>query len=1146
MKRLMSPHFAVTVHLILFCVLSQAQVNRPMAFDTYRAENGLVANWVESLAQDSEGNMWMGTSEGLSRFDGYSFKNYFRDPTDSTSLRADKILNIATDKTGNVWILTDDGMNLYNPIGDNFLRVEALDSILAVHGNTSTTESQALHTAANGSLYIGGKDGLIHFDPKYGTVQCYQSDSLETDQLPHGGINDLAEDSKGRIFVATEGHGIRILAPSTGKFSKLEDTAQLPLGTDSKFIRQIYITRGDVLWVGTGNNESMFRILETEIPSDSISALIWKLNLSSGESTQFKYLPKTQGDLLARLSGITETIDGTIWITRLSGGRPNLGRYIPENGSFQYYGHKPFDPSSLAWNYTSALITDRNGDIWVGTSRGVSKSNEFKGQFNRFSRIPSEPFNLENLFYTPLEIAQDQFLLLNDGGNSALSWNRSTGENEIIRFSSFRVASVLDTVFTKSIWSRSGYNSLGRCDYGTLAENSYSNPNAPDGWLINQIETLSPDTLLLTTSHGFWHFCVSTEKFSAINLEPGKVELDDYAFAKMVRLSDGSVYALKTTQNSQNTLGDRKVNNEINLYKIDLVNRKVLSHHRHILSNGTTVFGGSAVFFKDSKGLIWNVGTNMMIRFDPKLEQFIEFKSEPAYNGKMIVSAFEDNDGLIWFNSEEHISRLNPETREIQSIQKSDGLATFRMNLLSSTLTRRGEVLFAGVGGLTYFDPKTFKVPTEVPNILISGFEAAKQKLDYRNTADSPIKISSDDNSIDIEYKSITFRNAELTTYSHILEGWQKKWQESGTRRFVQFTNLPTGTYTFKVKATNSNGFESGETAQVQFTILPPWWLTWWAYLLYAIGFSLLLFAFIGWLRKRAATRERELNQERELAQAKEIEKAYHNLELAHSELKSTQAQLVQQEKLASLGQLTAGIAHEIKNPLNFVNNFSELNIEMVDEAMEELASLPAEKADPIKELLTDVKLNLEKILQHGTRADGIVTSMLQHSRGGTGKKEPTNLNALLGEFVNLAFHGMRASKNPINVKLDFDLDENLGQVNLVGEDFSRVVLNIANNAFDAMREKTKTDPEYKAVLTVSSKRSGDGIKISIADNGPGVPEDIKEKILQPFFTTKKGTDGTGLGLSITHDIIKAHGGELAIENEAEAGAAFIIKIPIT
>ncbi len=272
-------------------------------------------------------------------------------------------------------------------------------------------------------------------------------------------------------------------------------------------------------------------------------------------------------------------------------------------------------------------------------------------------------------------------------------------------------------------------------------------------------------------------------------------------------------------------------------------------------------------------------------------------------------------------------------------------------------------------------------------------------------------------------------------------------------------------------------------------------------------------------------------------------QKANKVLKTTLADLKTTQAQLVQQEKLASLGQLTAGIAHEIKNPLNFVNNFSELNIEMVDEAMEELAGVPAEKADPIRELLTEVKLNLEKTLQHGTRADGIVKSTLQHSRGGTGKMEPTNLNALLGEYVNLAFHGMRASKNPINVKLDFDLDENLGDVNLIGEDFSRVVLNLANNAFDAMGQKAKTDSNYKAILKVETQRDGEQIHITVSDNGPGIPEEIKDKILQPFFTTKKGTDGTGLGLSITHDIVKAHGGELEIASSAAQGTAFTITL---
>jgi signal transduction histidine kinase len=286
-------------------------------------------------------------------------------------------------------------------------------------------------------------------------------------------------------------------------------------------------------------------------------------------------------------------------------------------------------------------------------------------------------------------------------------------------------------------------------------------------------------------------------------------------------------------------------------------------------------------------------------------------------------------------------------------------------------------------------------------------------------------------------------------------------------------------------------------------------------------------------------------------------------------DLRATQTQLVQQEKLASLGQLTAGIAHEIKNPLNFVNNFSDLSMELIEEALEELKNYPS-KSEEIDGILKDVVSNLRKIHEHGTRADSIVKSMLMHSRGGDGKMEPTPLNPLIKEYVNLAFHGMRAGKDPVNVDIDLQLDNSIGEVPLVAEDFSRVILNLCNNAFDAMREKVKEyevlstnyqetstkyqelsikngdeNGKYEPVLKVTSKLENDTVLITITDNGPGIPKDIMEKILQPFLTPKKGTDGTGLGLSITHDIIKAHGGELIIENEAE-GAAFIIKIPNT
>lgn len=272
------------------------------------------------------------------------------------------------------------------------------------------------------------------------------------------------------------------------------------------------------------------------------------------------------------------------------------------------------------------------------------------------------------------------------------------------------------------------------------------------------------------------------------------------------------------------------------------------------------------------------------------------------------------------------------------------------------------------------------------------------------------------------------------------------------------------------------------------------------------------------------------------------------DLQESLAELKATQEQLILQEKLASLGQLAAGIAHEIKNPMNFVNNFSELSLEYADEMRTALNRLEkGETTEEINDLLGDIEENLKKIHQHGTRADGIVKSMLMHSRGGNGISEPTDLNELIREYVNLSFHGMRAGKMPINVKIDLDLQENLPPVMLNPEDFSRVVLNLCKNAFDAMREKgLKTEnSNYSAVLRLQTKKQDNHVTLIIEDNGPGVSDSVKNKLFEPFFTTKKGTEGTGLGLSITRDIIKSHKGEISLESSDNEFTRFTIQLPI-
>lgn len=264
-------------------------------------------------------------------------------------------------------------------------------------------------------------------------------------------------------------------------------------------------------------------------------------------------------------------------------------------------------------------------------------------------------------------------------------------------------------------------------------------------------------------------------------------------------------------------------------------------------------------------------------------------------------------------------------------------------------------------------------------------------------------------------------------------------------------------------------------------------------------------------------------------------------LETTLTELKATQQQLIQSEKMASLGELTAGIAHEIQNPLNFVNNFSEVNNELIDEMSQETS------LEEVKAIAADIRQNNEKITLHGKRADAIVKGMLQHSRQSKGIKEPADINALCDEYLRLAYHGFRAKDKVFNAELITHFDNSIGNISAVPQDIGRVLLNLFNNAFYAVNEKKKTGGEsYKPTVFVTTKKKADSIEITVGDNGNGVPQHIIDKIFQPFFTTKSTGQGTGLGLSLTYDIItKEHNGTLQVESREGEGATFIITLPV-
>jgi signal transduction histidine kinase len=272
------------------------------------------------------------------------------------------------------------------------------------------------------------------------------------------------------------------------------------------------------------------------------------------------------------------------------------------------------------------------------------------------------------------------------------------------------------------------------------------------------------------------------------------------------------------------------------------------------------------------------------------------------------------------------------------------------------------------------------------------------------------------------------------------------------------------------------------------------------------------------------------------------LEAAKLQVEKTLIDLQVTQKQLVQSEKMASLGELTAGIAHEIQNPLNFVNNFSEVSTELVKEMVQEVDK---GNTDEVKAIANDVVQNLEKINHHGQRASDIVKGMLQHSRSSSGVKEPTDINALADEYFRLAYHGLRAKDKTFNATMKTDFDESIGKIDIIPQDIGRVVLNLITNAFYAVNEKSKQGiADYEPTVSVVTKKVNHQVEIRVTDNGNGIPANIVDKIFQPFFTTKPTGQGTGLGLSLSYDILKAHRGELKVETAEGEGSTFNIELP--
>ncbi|MFZ1806071.1 MAG: ATP-binding protein, partial [Cyclobacteriaceae bacterium] len=847
---------------------------------------------------------------------------------------------------------------------------------------------------------------------------------------------------------------------------------------------------------------------------------------------------------------IAEEKDGSLWLGTWGDGLIELDKNYNEVRRYKY---DSTNASSISNNQVRAIKPDNQGRLWIGTNSGL---NILDTKTNTLQRVVSQ----QTRQYPDQLVEELEKLISTDQKIGALE--------KVIDNQNLSLPIEINEAGTYWVMSVGEIDGVSRADFGWIENEAkdtvwymgdFDHTFHAGGSSKNRIEINS--VVLQPGKYTVHYYADDSHAYGKWNEDPPN-QTSLYGIALLKSQSDDKFRSFQDPVVPEHeelvidgvNINDIEVTDKFvwvaaagsGLNRIDPVTNSVKQYDYNPQDNNSISHNNIFDIQEDSQGMIWLATSEGINKLDPTTETITRYTEEDGLPTNLTVGVVEGDDGEMWIASQNGLSQMvtNKNLNKITFINynSSDGLGTDVFLQLTTTRTEDGRFYFGSEDGLTTFSNVTSnKTP---PAIIISNlFISNKSVLDMKENSPlteslleaKSISLTFDQNSLSFEFAALHYANPQKNQYAHMLKGYDQDWIYDN-RNFAAYTNLDPGKYEFVVRAANAFGIWNEEGKSLSIIILPPWWKTWWAYGLYVMMFLLVGVSIDRSIRRRIKLKERERNREKELKHAKEIEIAYTNL-------KETQSQLIQSEKMASLGELTAGIAHEIQNPLNFVNNFSEVNKELIEELQEELNAGRTQEAI---ELSNDIKDNEEKIMFHGKRADSIVKGMLQHSRSSNGVKEPTDLNILADEYLRLAYHGLRAKDKTFNATMNTEFDKDLEKIEVIPQDLGRVILNLITNAFYVVAEKKRQNTnDYEPTVTVRTKSSGSKVEISVSDNGNGIPQGIIDKIFQPFFTTKPSGQGTGLGLSMSYEIItKSHGGDLRVETKEGEGTTFKIILP--
>ena len=1074
--------------VLLFLIFSTTVFaqKRELQFSHLTSQDGLGSNTVFAILQDSKGFLWIGTWDGLCRYDGYNFKVYTTNENDSTTISDNKIRTMCESENGDLWIGTwYNGLNKYDAKTEKFTRYlydEQNPSSISDNNITCLWEDKSDH------LWVGTLSGLNKFDLKSQTFAHFIHDPDNPESLSDNSVYSICEERYGLLWIGTAKGGLNLFDKEKETFKYYKYNPVNSKSLSGNWIMSLLEDHSGDLYIGTASSG---------------------LNKFEKRSEEFfRYSSVTnQTNCSNEVWDLFEDSDRTLWIGTNNGGLSILDR---ESGVFSCFMQNSDDPRSLSDNTITSIYEDRTGILWLGTwNGGLNKYNKYEKKFITFSHESNDPNSLSTNSIYPIYVDSfgDLWIGTDIGGINRRVKDTNKFEqfvnnsNNPYSISSNVIYSICEDSIG-NIWVATDFGGLSKFDREKKRFLHFRhNPQNPSSILSDRVSQVFID------NRGDLWIGYSIDGLS--KLPVGKSEFIHYRHdpANPKSISSGMVFAVNEDKYGGLWFGT----NGGGLNKFNRKSKEFIHYNNDpddplSLSNDEV-----SVIQIASNGIMW-IGTSGggLNKFDKDSETFQRYKTDDGLPSDMICGILEDGKGNLWISSFKGLSKFNPETETFRNFSSADGLAGDEFNTWSYFKDKNGTMYFGGTNGLNVFHPDSLNDNPFLPSVVITDFQILHKPvavgydplwdrtiLENSLSETDTLELNHYENIITFEFASLDFRNPVRNQYAYFLDGFDKEWTYTDAKnRYATYTNLDPGEYVFRVIGSNNDGLWNKEGNSIAIFINPPWWSTWWAYMLYGAVLVLLVVSMRGYDLRR--------------------QRLKHQLELEHEHAEKLQ----EVDRMKS--HFFANISHEFRTPLTLILGPAERIIsECPNESLTRQANM--------------IKKNANRLL-------GLINQLLELSKLESGKLKFSASRNNICSFVKgiaMSFESIAESKD---IVLKVILEKEEIPVYFDKEKMEQIIINVISNAFKFTHEGGKISVRVKENENYTAD-------ITVRDTGIGIPQKEIPKIFDRFYqvdgTHTREHEGTGIGMALTKELVELHKGEIEIDSAVGEWTEVRITLPL-